>query len=266
MYMDNQTQKQGPTKLTENFRLFFHETGEIFKFSNQTLRALFNKPFEWLEFKRLCFEFGWRTLPLISITAFIMGLVLTMQSRPVLAKIGAESWLPGMVFVSMVREIGPVITALIFAGKVGSGIGAELSSMRVTEQIDAMEVSGIYPMKFLVSTRVLATTLMVPFLVFYADAIALVGSYFGVVLYGNVSLKLFLWQAFDWMYFIDVFPATIKTFFFGYAIGIISSYQGYFCNKGTQGVGRSANSAVVLSSLVVFIIDLVAVQITDIIT
>lgn len=263
--MENQSPKYYRQKLADRLRLFFHETGEMIRFSNYTIKEAFKGKLEWEAWGRHCYDFGYRTLPLISITAFIMGLVLTIQTRPVLAKIGAESWLPGMVFVSVVREIGPVITALIFAGKVGSGIGAELSSMRVTEQIDAMEVSGTNPIKFLVSTRVLATTLMVPVLVLYADAIALIGSYLGVNLHGKVSVALFLWQAFDWMYFYDILPATIKTFFFGYAIGIISCYKGYFCNEGTQGVGRSANAAVVISSLVVFVIDLVAVQISDII-
>src|SRR5690606_18538246 len=109
-------------------------------------------------------EIGYRSLSLVGITAFIMGLVLTIQSRPTLVEFGAESWLPAMVSVSIIREIGPVITALIFAGKIGSRIGAELGSMKVTEQIDAMEVSGTNPFKYLVTTRILSTTLMLPLL------------------------------------------------------------------------------------------------------
>ena len=138
---------------------------------------LLHRPFEMKEFLRQCYFIGYKTLPLVGITGFIMGLVLTLQTRPTLAGFGAESWLPGMVALSLVREIAPVITALICAGKISSGIGAELGSMKVTEQIDAMEVSGINPYKYLVVTRVLATTLMVPLLVFFADAIGMAGGY-----------------------------------------------------------------------------------------
>ena len=208
---------------------------------------------------------GLKTLGLISITAFIMGLVLTMQTRPVLADLGADAWLPGVIMVAIMREIAPVITALIFAGKVGSGIGAELGSMRVTDQIDAMEVSGTNPMKFLVSTRVLATTLMVPILVFYADGVAFLGSFVGVNMGSSISVKLFVQQALDLLWYFDIIPATIKTFFFGFAIGVISCYKGYHTTGGTQGVGIAANTAVVISSLVIFIIDLIAVQITELI-
>jgi phospholipid/cholesterol/gamma-HCH transport system permease protein len=200
---------------------------------------------------------------LVGITAFIMGLVLTIQSRPTLAKFGADSWLPAMVAVSIIREIGPAITALIFAGKVGSGIGAELASMNVTEQIDAMQVSGTNPFKYLVVTRILSATLMLPLLVVYADVIGLLGAFVGVNLKGNVSSYLFFLQVFQSLEFKDLLPAFIKTFFFGFAIGLIGSYKGYNSNKGTEGVGKAANSAVVFGSLLVFIIDMIAVQITS---
>ena len=192
-----------------------------------------------------------------------MGLVLTIQSAPTLSQFGAESWLPAMVAVSIIREIGPVITALICAGKVGSGIGAELASMKVTEQIDAMEVSGTNPFKYLVVTRVVAATLMIPVLVIFADAIALAGAFMGVNITGDVSFTLYFSQVVNAVDFSDVFPAFIKTFFFGFAIGIVACYKGYNSNKGTEGVGAAANAAVVMSSLLVFIIDMIAVQFTN---
>ncbi|HJX70524.1 MAG TPA: ABC transporter permease, partial [Bacteroidales bacterium] len=163
------------------------------------------------------------------------------------------------------REIGPVITALIFTGRVASGYGAELSSMRVTEQIDAMEVSGINPVKYLVVTRVMAATLMVPVLVIYSDGIALVGSFIGINIQSSITFQLFLKNAFDSVHFYDIIPATIKTFFFGFAIGVISCYKGYYTGRGTAGVGFAANSAVVSSSLAVFVIDLIVVQLTELI-
>jgi phospholipid/cholesterol/gamma-HCH transport system permease protein len=192
-----------------------------------------------------------------------MGLVLTIQLRPSLTAYGVESQLPVMVSLAIVREIGPVITALIFAGKISSSIGAELGSMKVTEQIDAMEVSGTNPFKYLVVTRILAATLMLPLLVVMSDTISLYGSYVGVNIRGNTSLKLFFFQVFHTLKFADIIPAITKTFFFGFAVGMIGCYKGYYSSKGTEGVGKSANSAVVISSLMIFIIDLVAVQITD---
>jgi phospholipid/cholesterol/gamma-HCH transport system permease protein len=190
-------------------------------------------------------------------------LVLTIQSRPTLADFGAESWLPGMVAISLIREIGPVITALICAGKVASGIGAELGSMKVTEQIDAMEVSGTNPYKYLVFTRILATTLMIPLLVLFADFVGLFGSFVGVNIKGHVSLFLFFSQAFGQLEFIDILPATIKTVFFGFMIGLVGCYKGYNAAMGTASVGKAANSAVVVASLLIFIVDMIAVQITD---
>ena len=126
-------------------RSIFIDAGNVVLFIGRFFREMFQSPFEFKEFLRQCYVIGYKTLPLVGITGFIMGLVLTLQSRPTLAEFGAESWLPGMVALSLIREIAPVITALICAGKISSGIGAELGSMKVTEQIDAMEVSAINP-------------------------------------------------------------------------------------------------------------------------
>jgi phospholipid/cholesterol/gamma-HCH transport system permease protein len=135
--------------------------------------------------------------------------------------------------------------------------------MKVTEQIDAMEVSGTQPFKYLVVTRILAATFMLPLLVIFADAVSLYGSYLAVNLTGDVSFRLYFAQVFDKLDFIDLLPAVLKTFFFGFAIGLISCYKGYNSNKGTEGVGLSANSAVVMSSLLIFVIDMIAVEITS---
>src|SRR5262249_9532556 len=158
---------------------------------------------------------------------------------------------------------GPVITALVCAGKISSRFGAELGSMRVTEQIDAMEVSGINPYKFLVVTRTMATTLMVPILSIFADAIALFSSYIAANVHGDISFQRFIRLALSRLDFIDVFPALIKSVFFGFVIGMIGCYKGYQATEGTAGVGKAANSAVVAASLTIFVIDLITVQITD---
>lgn len=220
-------------------------------------------PYEVKEFIRQCYSIGYKSLPLVTITGFIMGLVLTIQSRPTLAEFGAESWLPGMVALSLIREISPVITALICAGKISSGIGAELGSMKVTEQIDAMEVSGINPFKYLVVTRILATTLMVPLLVVFADAVGIMGGFAGINIHSDVTLFRYFSQVMASLEFLDIVPATIKTFFFGFFIGMIGCYKGYTAANGTESVGKAANSAVVAASLTIFIIDMMAVQITD---
>ncbi|MBU2553000.1 MAG: ABC transporter permease [Bacteroidetes bacterium] len=248
-----------PHLLTE----FFSDIGNMTLFTKQVVKETFSRNFEFREFLHQCYEIGNKSLPLIAITGAIMGIVLTIQSRPALADFGAVTMLPGMVAVSIIREIGPVITALILAGKIGSGMGAELGSMKVSEQIDAMEVSATNPMRYLVVTRVLAATLMVPILVLFADAFGLLGSWAGVNLKGDVSFVLFLSQAFGSVAFIDFLPALVKTFFFGAVIGLVGCYKGYTAGRGTESVGVAANSAVVLSSLLVIIVDLIAVQLTD---
>jgi phospholipid/cholesterol/gamma-HCH transport system permease protein len=263
---ENSIKKKSETFLNTTFKNFFLEISLITKFTVRFFKELFKPPYEFNELVKQSYSIGCKSLPLVGITGFIMGLVLTIQSRPTLVQFGAESWLPAMVSVSLIREIGPVITALICAGKVGSGIGAELASMKVTEQIDAMEVTGMNPFKYIVVTRILSATLMLPLLVIFADVIALYGSYVGVNLKGDVNFHLFISQVIEKLNFIDVFPAFIKTFFFGFAIGLIGCYNGYNSNKGTEGVGKSANSAVVYASLLVFIIDMVAVQITSLLT
>lgn len=243
---------------------FFQEVGYIFIFLGKTLKQYTNGPFEWGEFFNQCYTIGYKTLLIIAITAFILGAVLSLQLLPVLIDFGAGAWLPGIISMSIVKEIGPVITGLICAGKVASGMGAELGSMRVTEQIEAMEVSATNPMKFLVSTRVLAATLMLPVLVIYADAIALLGSYVAMNMNQDIYFLLYFYDVFEALSFSDFFHAIIKTLFFGLAIGLIGSYKGYYAKRGTAGVGIAANSAVVMASMAIFIIDLLAVQISHI--
>jgi len=250
---------------TQKANVFFSEVADFYLFLSQTTKEAFSRDFEFKEFLRQCFQIGNKTLPLISITGIIIGIVMTIQSRPALVDFGAVSILPGMVALSIIIEMGPVITALICAGKIGSGMGAELGSMKVTEQIAAMEVSSTNPLRFLVVTRVLAATLMIPLLVLYADALGIMGSWAAANIKGDVSFVLFFSQAFSVLDFMDFFPAFIKTFFFGAAIGFVGCYKGYTAGRGTESVGKAANSAVVLASMLVIIIDLIAVQITDLI-
>ncbi|MBK5210284.1 MAG: ABC transporter permease [Flavobacteriaceae bacterium] len=251
-------------QIGNNLKSFFTEIGELSYFSGRFFKEVFTRPFEFKELLRQCYNMGNRSLFLVGITGFILGLVFTLQSRPTLMEFGAQSWMPSMVSISIVREIGPVIIALICAGKISSGIGAELGSMRVTEQIDAMEVSGTNPFKYLAVTRIMAATIMIPLLIIFGDAIALFGSALVENLKGNVSFQLYFNKIFDAIEFSDMLPATVKSFFFGFAIGLVGTFKGYNCTKGTVGVGEASNSSVVYTSVLLFIIDFIAVFVSDI--
>ena len=250
--------------LSGGIKDFFIEIGEMTFFAGRFFKEVFRRPFELRELIRQCYQMGNRSLVLVLVTGFIIGLVLTLQSRPTLIEFGAVSWMPNMVGISIVRELGPVITALVCAGRIASGIGAELGSMRVTEQIDAMEVSGTNPFKYLVVTRILATTLMLPLLVVLGDAIALYGSALVENFKGDVSFQLYFNKVFEALDYRDLIPATIKSFFFGFAIGLVGCFKGYYSKKGTAGVGFAANTAVVFTSMLLFVIDFIAVFISDI--
>ena len=248
----------------DGMKSFFLEVGRISLFAARFFKELFKQPFESKELLRQCYIIGNQSLFLVCITGFIMGLVFTLQTRPTMLEFGAVSYMPSMIGVSIIREIGPMITALICAGKIGSGMGAELGSMKVTEQIDAMEVSGTNPFKYLVVTRILACTLMLPLLVIMADAVGLFGSFLIENMKGDVTATLYFNKVFSFVTFGDLFPATIKSFFFGWVIGLVGCYKGYNTKKGTVGVGAAANTAVVLASLLVFLVDLLAVLVADI--
>jgi len=250
--------------ILERFKSWFEEAGKLAAFTGRFFSETFRRPFEWKELINQCFVIGYHSIFLVGATAFIMGLVLTLQIRPTMIEFGAVSYMPNMVSVALVREIGPMVTALICAGKIGSSIGAELGSMKVTEQIDAMEVSGTNPFRFLVVTRVWACILMLPLLIITSDAIGLLGSYFIESAKGGVTMTLYFNRAFGAMVIGDIVPATVKSFFFGLVIGIVGCYKGYHSDQGTKGVGTAANSAVVLASLMLFLVDFLAVLIADI--
>jgi phospholipid/cholesterol/gamma-HCH transport system permease protein len=248
---------------TSKFSAFLVDTANVFLFLVRVFKNTFSKGFEFNEFMKHCFQIGNKSFALISITGTIIGLVLTIQSRPVLIKFGAVNMLPNMVAISLIREMGPVITALICAGKIGSSMGAELGSMRVTEQIDALEVSSANPIKYLIVPRVLAATLMIPLLSIFAIAMGILGGWIGANIKGDLNFVLYISQAFGKVEFMDFIPAVIKTFFFGAVIGLVGCYKGFNAGRGTESVGIAANTAVVTASFLVILVDLIAVQITD---
>lgn len=245
------------------FKLFLVRIADIHKFISRFLKNAFLPPFEIREILRQCYLVGNRSLFLIAFTSFLAGIVFTKQSRPSLASFGAESWLPSLVSQAVVRSLGPLITGLICAGKLGSNIGAELASMKVTEQIDAMEVSGTRPFSYLVVSRIVATTLMLPLLVVFADVMALFGSYFMVNSINGSSFTLFYTEVAGVITMLDINSSMIKSACFGFVIGVVSCYAGYHSENGTTGVGRSANTAVVVSMIFIFVVDLLGLQIIN---
>ena len=246
----------------EKFYNFFVTISGLTIFTIQFFKQVFVPPYEIREIRRHMDELGVKTLPIVSITGFIIGLVLALQSWPVLAKFGATDFLPATVSLSVVRELGPVITALIFAGRVSSGIGAELGSMRVTEQIDAMEVSAVEPFNFLVVTRVIATTMILPVLTMYVVFIAIIGGYLAVIITENMSFMYYQNAVLASIEFGDFLPGILKTFVFGFLVGIVGCYKGYTTTGGTEGVGKASTTSVVLSSLLILIFDMILVKIT----
>ncbi|MBL7913233.1 MAG: ABC transporter permease [Bacteroidia bacterium] len=242
---------------------YFIGVFNAYKFIGRFFREAFKAPFHFRELVNQCFEIGLKALPLITLTGFITGMVFTKQSRPSLETFGATSWLPSLISIAILRALASLVTALICSGKVGSSIGAELGSMRVTEQIDAMEVSAINPFKFLVTTRVLATTITVPILALYCGFVALLGSFVNINAHESTSFVSFFEHGFDTITFLDMFTSVTKSIFFGFTIGIVGCYKGYNASSGTVGVGRAANQAVVLSMFLVFIEEVVIVQVSN---
>jgi phospholipid/cholesterol/gamma-HCH transport system permease protein len=239
---------------------FFIDVHEIFRFMLQFFREVFVPPFEFRETIKQCYQVGYKTIPLISVTAFITGMVFTVHSRPALADFGATSWLPSLTGAAIMKALSPLITSLICAGKTGSQLGAEIGSMRVTEQIDAMEVSAINPFKFLVVTRVVATSLMLPVLTLYSAFIGLFGSFVDVYTKDQITVTAFIQDAFIKVGYPEMLSAVVRPIIFGFTIGIVGCYRGFTTTQGTEGVGRAANSAVVISMFLIFIEEIVAVK------
>src|SRR5689334_3949540 len=199
--MSKQVRTNVISKKTDSF---FTSLYQVSMFIGRFFKEAFRRPFEFNEIVKQCYEIGYRSLGLITLTGFITGLVFTKQSRPSLSEFGAASWLPSLVAIAMIRALAPLVTSLICAGKVGSNIGAELGSMKVTEQIDAMEVSATNPYKFLVVSRVIATSLMIPILMLYTGFVGMLGSYLNVHANEQTSFKAFFESAFSTISFLDI--------------------------------------------------------------
>jgi phospholipid/cholesterol/gamma-HCH transport system permease protein len=234
--------------------------GDFGKFCWRVAGTIFHWPFEGAEFLRQLDIIGSKSLPLVAMAGGATGVVLSLQTRDSLTRFGAKSLLPTVIIFSLIKETGPIITGLVVSGRVGAGIGAELGSMNVTEQIDAMAVSGVDPDKFLAATRVLACLVALPLLTLAADAAGVFMGWIATTLAEPTSFKLFLNNGLNGALFSDFLPPTLKTALFGLIIGAVSSFQGMKTSGGTEGVGRSATSSVVLSSLLIIVADVLLVR------
>lgn len=257
----NSTNEKDKPVITARIDGFFLRFYEMAVFVARFFRETFRPPIEWGEFVRQCYQVGYKSLALVTVTGFITGVVFTEQSRPTLSEFGVTAWLPSLVAIAVVRALAPLIAALICAGKVGSSIGAELGSMKVTEQIDAMEVSAINPFRYLVVTRVTAMTICLPLLMFYNGLIGCLGSYVDVHAHEQTSFIAFFDSAFTQITFLDYATALTKSIIYGFTIGIVSCYQGYHASQGTMGVGKAANVSVIVSMFLIFIEEVMIVHV-----
>src|SRR6059036_2255514 len=204
----------------------FEWFGELGIFMMRLLRAALVPPYEFRELLRQCDEIGSKSLPLVALAGAATGVVLSLETRDSLVRFGAKSFLPAVIVFSIIKESGPIITGLIVSGRVGAGIGAQLGSMRVTDQVDAMEASAVDPFKFLVATRVLACILMLPLLTIAADFCGIFMGWVANTMAQPVSLRLFVERGFKDVTFSDFIPPTLKTAVFGFIIGIVACFQG----------------------------------------
>jgi phospholipid/cholesterol/gamma-HCH transport system permease protein len=240
---------------------FLEWFGELGLFAWRVLRAAIRRPFEGRELVRQFDEIGSKSLPLVALAGAAIGFVLALESRSSLVRFGAQSMLPAALVYSIIHETGPIVTGLVVSGRVGAGIGAELGSMKVTEQIDAIEASGVNPYKFLAFTRIVACILVLPLLTLAADFCGVLFGWLAETLAEPISFQRFINQGFVGATFKDFLAPTFRTAVFGLIIGMIGCFQGMRTRGGTAGVGLSATSSVVLSSLFVILADVILVKI-----
>ncbi len=246
--------------MVQTLNSFLNAAGDLIFFAFAALLSSLRPPYEWRQLAVQIAEIGWRSLPLVVAAGFAIGVVTTLHTRSTLVSFGAEAMIPSLQSMSFFNELGPLVTGLLVAGRVGAGIGAELANMRVTEQIDAIETLSIDSVKFLVVPRMLACTIALPVLTLFVDFAGLAGGYAAEYFSSHISLLLYVTQAFKSVQMANFFPPTLKTAVFGLIIGTVSCYFGYTINEGSAGVRRASTTSVVLSSLLIILSDVILVK------
>jgi phospholipid/cholesterol/gamma-HCH transport system permease protein len=234
--------------------------GKISRFGLRIVVDLFRPPFEAKQIVRQLAEVGAKSLPLVLASGFALGAVMTIHTRSTMVMFGAGAMIPTVQAIAFFIEIGPLVVALLLAGRVGSGIGAVLANMRATEQIDGIESLSVDAFKFLVVPRVVACVLALPLLTLFMDFSGLLGGFVSEFAASKITFHLYLVRAFSQMAWSNFIPPTLKTAVFGLIIGTVSSFFGFTTNKGAQGVGEAATNSVVVSSLLIILIDVVLIK------
>jgi phospholipid/cholesterol/gamma-HCH transport system permease protein len=235
--------------------------GKVSLFGLRAVLDSLRRPFEGAQIIRQIAEAGSKSLPLVIASGFALGAVMTLHTRSTLVIFGATAVIPTVQAFAFFLEIGPLVTGLLVAGRVGSGIGAVLANMRATEQIDGIESLSIDSFKFLVIPRIIACTLALPVLTLFMDFSGLLGGFLAEHAASGLSLSLYTFRAFTNFNWANFWPPTMKTCVFGFIIGTVSSYFGYTTNEGAQGVGRAATRSVVVSSLLIILLDVVLIKV-----
>jgi phospholipid/cholesterol/gamma-HCH transport system permease protein len=239
---------------------FFGWFGNLGIFSWQVVKAAVTPPYEWRELIRQLDEVGSKSFPLVALAGAAVGVIISLEARYSLSRFGAKSMFPATLVYSVIQVMGPIITGLVVSGRVGAGIGAELASMKVSEQIDAIEASAVNPYRLLAATRILACILMLPLLTVAADGCGLLAGWFAQAMVEPLSFHQFISSGFSGATFNEFLPPTFKTMVYGLIIGLIACFQGMNTRGGAEGVGRAATNSVVLGSLFLILADVVLVK------
>ena len=236
------------------------QLGDWAVFAARALAGALRRPFEFSETARQIQKVGFDSAPLIALSGLAVGVVMSMHTRSSLARFGAEALIPTALTIAMIRETGPLVTALLVSGRVGAGIGAEIGGMRVTEQIDALESLAVDSMSYLVSTRVMALMIAMPILTTLFNFAAILGGFFAETVLSDISFELYLQRGFSGITFQEYVPATLKTVVFGFLISSISAWLGYNARGGAEGVGQASTQSVVVSSVGLILTNVLLVK------
>ncbi len=232
---------------------FLSSTGRVALFLCQALVQGARPPYYGHQLLRQIWEIGYLSLPVVGLTALFTGMVLALQSYTGFSRFNAENVIANVVVLSMTRELGPVLAGLMVAGRIGAAMAAEIGTMRVTEQIDALTTLSTNPQKYLIAPRLLAGVTMLPLLVVVADIVGVFGGYLVSVYRLGFNPSLYLKQTLDFMEMQDVTSGLIKAAFFGFIIALMGCYHGFHSKGGAQGVGKATTYAVVSSSILILI-------------
>jgi phospholipid/cholesterol/gamma-HCH transport system permease protein len=238
-----------------------HAVGNLGLFALEAISHLLRPPFYGRLFWRAFVEIAWFSLPVVALTAVFTGMVLALQSYTGFARFNAQSAIASVVVISLVRELGPVLAALMVAGRIGASFAAEIGTMRVTDQIDALTTLSTNPMKYLVAPRILAAVIALPMLVLVADVLGVMGGWLiGTQKLGFVSAA-YLKSTFDYLETDDVVSGLVKAAVFGFIIALMGTWCGYNSKGGAQGVGGATTKAVVASSILILALDYILTEI-----